>query len=139
MRPFLPFLCAILLTSCSNDDRSVDPGEVNMMNVDALDADMSFDADTSAVNRTETASERRERLREKAKSDPDGADAEAIDNMSRNEVLATAINSAGYLCARVVSAYPVGDKINVECVEYRNGTRRVRYSIDAAAGTVDPR
>ncbi len=56
----------------------------------------------------ESADDRRKRLREKAKSDPDGADAEAIDNMSRNEVVATAINSAGFLCARVTSLQSVG-------------------------------
>ena len=88
---------------------------------------------------TETPDARRKRLREKAKTDPEGADAEAIDNMGQNEVIATAINSAGYLCARVVSAYPVGGNINVECVEYRNGKGRVRYRVDPNAGTVEPR
>lgn len=95
--------------------------------------------EAAAPGKGETAEARTKRLREKAKTDPEGADAEAIDNMSRNEVIATAINSAGYLCARVVSAYPVGGNINVECVEYRSGKGRVKYRIDANAGTVAPR
>ena len=76
-------------------------------------------------------------LREKAKTAPDGADAEAIDNMSRNEVLATAINTAGFLCARVTSVHPAVGNINVECVEYKNGIGRARYRIDPNSGTVE--
>jgi hypothetical protein len=84
----------------------------------------------------ETKVERDQRLREKAKTDREGADAEAIENKSRNEVLATAINSAGYRCARVTAVYSMADNITVECVEYRNGLGRVKYRIDPNAGTV---
>ena len=88
----------------------------------------------------ESAEDRRKRLREKAKSDPDGADAEAIDNMSRNEVVATAINSAGFLCARVTSLQSVGGgQLLVDCTEYRNGTGRVGYRVDVNSGTVEQR
>lgn len=123
----------LALTACSG-------GESESSN---LDDNMMMEAppfDVEVPNTTgETKAERDQRLREKAKTDPEGADAEAIDNMSHNEVLATAINSAGYLCARVVSAYPVGGNINVECVEYRNGKGKVRYTIDPNAGRVEPR
>jgi hypothetical protein len=85
----------------------------------------------------ETASERRDRLRKKAETDPNGADAEAIAGMSRNEVFATAINSAGFLCARVTDAFPRGEDIIVSCVEYRSGSGHVRYRVNARAGTVE--
>lgn len=79
----------------------------------------------------------RAELRERAKTDPEGADAEAIDHMSRNEVIATAINSAGFLCARVTDAYPSGGAIIVTCVESRGGSSRVKYRVDANAGSVE--
>jgi hypothetical protein len=79
----------------------------------------------------------RQELRERAKTDPDSADAEAIDNMSRNELVATAINSAGFLCARVTDMYPSGGAIVVTCVEYRNGSGRAKYRVDAEAGRVE--
>lgn len=77
-------------------------------------------------------------LRKKAETDPEGADAEAIDSMSRNEVIATAINTAGYLCARVTDLYPRGGDIIASCVEYRNGKGRAKYRIDTADMTVTP-
>ena len=77
------------------------------------------------------------KLRERAKTDPDGADAEAIGGMSRNEVVATAINSAGFLCAKVTDLYPSGSDMIVSCTEYRNGRGKVRYRVNASAGTVD--
>ena len=99
---------------------------------------MAPQSDIEAPNSiSETKTERDQRLREKAKTDPDGADAEAIDNMSRNEVLATAINTAGFLCARVTSVHPAVGNINVECVEYKNGIGRARYRIDPNSGTVE--
>jgi hypothetical protein len=78
----------------------------------------------------------REQLREKAKTDPEGADTQAVEQMSRNELVATAINSAGLLCARVTDLYPSGDDIVAHCVEYRSGTGRVVYRINAEAGSV---
>jgi hypothetical protein len=57
--------------------------------------------------------------------------------MSRNEVVATAINSAGFLCARVTDMYPSGGAIIVSCVEYRNGRGRVKYRVHANAGVVE--
>jgi hypothetical protein len=86
----------------------------------------------------ETPQQRQNRLRERAKTDPEGADAEAIDGMSQRELLATAINSAGYLCARVTDYYPSRGDIMVHCREYRNGRGRVTYRVDPVAGTVDP-
>ncbi len=80
----------------------------------------------------------REDLRERAKTDPEGANAEAIDNMSRNEVVATAINTAGYLCARVTRLRPAGGDIIADCVEYRNGSGRVRYRVRTDSMTVEP-
>lgn len=79
----------------------------------------------------------KQQLRERAKIDPDGADAEAIANMSRNELLATSINSAGFLCARVTDMYPRGGDIIVHCVEYRSGKGRVSYRVNAQAGSVE--
>ena len=83
------------------------------------------------------ATERRERQRARAATDPDGADTEAISDMSRNEVVATAINSAGFLCAKVTNLNLSGQDMIVSCVEYRNGTGRARYRVNAAAGTVE--
>ena len=138
MQKFVPFLGSALLAACSGGgSQGEELAEENMMEVD--ENLMSFDLDAAKNETSETSSERRERLRKRARTDPEGADAEAIDSMGRNEVIATAINSAGYLCARVVSAYPVGGYINVECIEYRSGNGRARYRIDANAGTVEPR
>lgn len=72
-------------------------------------------------------------LRKKAETDPAGANAEAIDRMPRNEVLATAINTAGFLCAKVRDTYSVRGGINVHCTEYRSGKGRAKYRIDTAA------
>jgi hypothetical protein len=121
------------LSSCSSESEPTAP-ENAMDDYRQAQRNAIANADVS-----ESAGARRERLHEKAKRDPEGADAETIDSMSGNEVIATAINSAGYLCARIVSAYPVGGNINVECIEYRNGKGRVKYRIDANAGTVEPR
>jgi hypothetical protein len=81
---------------------------------------------------------KKQELREKAKTDPDAADAEAIDAMSQDEVIATAINTAGYLCARVTDSYARNGNIIAHCVEYRNGRGRVKYQIDTASMTVTP-
>jgi hypothetical protein len=51
----------------------------------------------------ETKAERDQGFREKVETDSEAAEAEAIKNIPRNERLSTAIVSAGYLCARVVS------------------------------------
>jgi hypothetical protein len=88
--------------------------------------------------RTASPEDRRQKLREQAKADPDAADAAAIEQMSEKEILATAINSAGYLCARVTEMHPSNGSILVFCTEYRNGSGRVRYRIDPQAGTVEP-
>ncbi len=53
-----------------------------------------------------------------------------VENTSREEIVATAINTAGFLCARVTDMWPSGDDIMVTCVEYRNGRGRVKYRID---------
>lgn len=95
-------------------------------------------ANPCSKSRRELRNERQARLRNKAVTDPDGADAEAISGMSREEVVATAINSAGFLCARITSMYPSGGAIIVNCVEYRNGSGRAKYRVDASAGTVRP-
>jgi hypothetical protein len=108
-----------------------------MMNVD-LNAAVSTTPGNSSAKK-ETTQERKKRLREKAKTDPEGADAEAISHMSREEVVATAINSAGFLCARVTSMSMVGGTMYVDCIEYRSGEGRVRYSIDPNSGTVEQR
>lgn len=80
---------------------------------------------------------RREQLREQAKTDPDGADAAAIGDMSRNELVATAINTAGFLCAKVTDMYPSGGEIVVSCTEYRSGGGRAKYRVDTATMTVE--
>lgn len=85
----------------------------------------------------QVADERRARLRERAKTDPDGADAAAIGGMSRNETVATAINTAGFLCARVTDLYPSGGGIIASCVEYRNGQGKAKYRIDTGTMSVE--
>jgi hypothetical protein len=132
-RVFLIVLAATSIVGCSGE-----PEPTPMDNALAAAQREQMEALERGIA-IESKGDRTDRLREKAKTDPEGADAEAIDNMGQNEVIATAINSAGYLCARVVTAYPVGGNINVECVEYRNGKGRVKYRVDPNAGTVEPR
>lgn len=134
-------LACLLVTGCASE-----PAEKLTQNeqdaADAANAAMNAALNSSQESNTtetveETPAERKARLREKAKTDPDGADAEAIDHMSQYEVLATGINSAGFLCARVTDVqFSNGDMI-VKCIEYRSGEGRVRYRIDAHAGTVE--
>jgi hypothetical protein len=81
---------------------------------------------------------KKEKLQKQAETDPDGADAEAIDSMSREEVVATAINTAGFLCARVTNLHLQNGDILAECVEYRNGVDKARYRIDTGSMTVTP-
>jgi hypothetical protein len=135
MRSVAASIAPLLLLACSADDSQQNVYANVDMNAD-LTAPIAAGGPKAA---RETAEQRKKRLREKAKTDPEGADAEAIANMSRNEVIASAINSAGFLCARVVSAYPAGSNINVDCVEYRSGNGRVKYSIDPKSGTVEQR
>lgn len=80
---------------------------------------------------------RTERLRERAKANPYEADGEAIDNMSRDEVIATAINSAGFLCARVTDIFPSGGDIVASCMEYRSGKGRAKYRINTTTMSVE--
>jgi hypothetical protein len=122
----------LLVGACAKAD-----DDNQMMNVDVNAAVSDQTANSPAKN--ETAQERKKRLRQKAKTDPEGADAEAISHMSREEVVATAINSAGFLCARVTSMNMVGGTMYVDCIEYRNGEGRVSYSIDPNSGTVEQR
>jgi hypothetical protein len=118
---------------------SLDPSTIAQTTVysdsQVVDAGIKVPSVPDAVCKTK----RRDKadLRERARTDPVGADAAAIDNMSREELLATAINSAQYLCARVTDMYPSGDSIIVHCVEYRNGRGRVKYRVDADSGTVE--
>lgn len=77
-------------------------------------------------------------LRKKAQRDPDGADADTISTMSHQEAIATAINTAGYLCARITDLYPQGRNMVATCVEYRNGKGRAKYRIDTENMTVTP-
>lgn len=83
------------------------------------------------------AAEGKRALREKARTDPDGADAAAIAHMPRNEVLATAINSAGFLCAKVREAYLGSGGIVVHCTEFRSGVGRARYKINTSTMEVE--
>jgi hypothetical protein len=112
-------LTALLITACSGGENE---SSENMVRNSA----------------GETKAERDQGFRDKVQTDSEAAEAEAIKNIPRYELLATAIKSAGYLCARVVSAEATGGNINAECVEYRNGLGRARYSIDPAGGRVEP-
>ena len=120
-----------LLASCGSEP-SLPPFTDNLQSLAANGVIESSPASTPTPSPRLT----REQLREKAKTDPDGADAEAIDGMSRNELMATAINSAGFLCARVTDMYPRGADIIAKCVEYRSGKGRVSYRVNAEAGSV---
>ena len=55
-----------------------------------------------------------------------------------DEQIATMINLNGFLCARVVSVRPLGEKdfYAVRCVEYRDGSGVVDYIMNAANGSV---
>jgi hypothetical protein len=76
--------------------------------------------------------------REAVTSHSDQTDARAIAGMSRNETVATAINTAGFLCARVTDLYPdSGGQMIVHCIQYRSGRGRVKYRIDPDAGSVE--
>lgn len=87
--------------------------------------------------RIDQAAERKRKLREKARTNPDGANAAAIAKMPRNEILATAINSAGFLCAKVRDSFPGSGGIIVNCTEYRSGGGRARYRIDTSTMEVE--
>ena len=53
------------------------------------------------------------------------------------ELIATAINLNGLLCAKVVSATPIAvqsDVFVVTCIEYRGGRGRVEYIVNAKTG-----
>lgn len=69
---------------------------------------------------------------------PDKATPEtSFGQRSREENAATMINMAGYLCGRVLEAYPVGNgRIIVRCTIYRSGQGRAKYSIDTNAAEV---
>ncbi len=116
----------LLIGGCSQEPEPVNP-DPPPFDVDVSDSELAAPSTRKS----------KEQLREQAKTDPDGADSEAIDKMSRNEVVATAINSAGFLCARVTDMYPSGGAIVVNCVENRNGSGRVKYRVDANAGRVE--
>lgn len=55
-----------------------------------------------------------------------------------DEQIATVININGFLCARVVSVRPLGEKdvYVVRCIEYRDGSGVADYIMNAATGSV---
>jgi hypothetical protein len=126
------YMALALLTACSGGDRAAGDQQV-MQPADNVTSPVPHNVAAPAAPKHLT----RAQLREKAKTDPDGADAQAIDQMSRNELVATTINSAGFLCARVTNLYPSGDDIITHCVEYRSGAGRVSYRINPGAGSVE--
>ncbi|MDR6833599.1 MULTISPECIES: hypothetical protein [unclassified Sphingopyxis] len=129
---------ALFLTACESAVEREQTSEDAVHSTDEV-TETAADVSARASNLTgETSVQRTDRLREQAKTDPVGADAAAIDNMSGSDVVATAINSAGYLCAKVTQMYPSRGAIIVHCVEYRNGSGRVKYRVDAQAATVEP-
>ncbi len=69
-----------------------------------------------------------------------GSSASAVTDAELKEMTAFIINANGYLCARVISITPTGgaDNYRVSCVEYRDGTGRVSYLMNARAGTARP-
>lgn len=77
-----------------------------------------------------------DRVRGSGGAGPNETDAATIAGMPRNEILATAINSAGFLCAKVRDAYPVRGGIEVSCTEYRSGKGRAKYKIDTSEMSV---
>lgn len=123
-----------LLAGCGDEAAPPTPTAEEKLNAAKAEAILQMNAD----RQNESPEERRQRLREQAKVDPEAADAAAIEQMSEKEIVATAINSAGYLCARVTAMYPSNGAILVYCTEYRNGSGRVKYRVDAQAGTVEP-
>ncbi len=81
---------------------------------------------------SELSAGRKERFQKQAETDSDGANASAVADMSKNEVLATAINTASFLCAKVRHAYPTNGGMIVSCSDYRSGFGRAKYKIDTA-------
>jgi hypothetical protein len=132
----LSILCGVSLTACDNRTDS-------QKNLDNLEA--QYEADILEIRQNamremdqreasgHSAPSATAELRQKARTDSAGADADAIDRMPRNEVLATAINTAGFLCAKVRDTYPVPGGVMVHCTEYRSGQGRAKYRIDTAA------
>lgn len=56
-----------------------------------------------------------------------------------SDFLGFLINSNGHLCARVSNVELVsGTQYEVTCVEYRNGSGRVRYLVDGATNEATP-
>jgi len=53
-----------------------------------------------------------------------------------DETLAGLLMRNGFLCSRVVDKRPSGspNQMEVTCIEYRYGTKRVRYIIDLSTG-----
>jgi hypothetical protein len=53
-----------------------------------------------------------------------------------DEMLAGVLMRNGLLCSRVVDkrGTAIPDQMEVTCIEYRDGSRRVRYILDASTG-----
>jgi hypothetical protein len=51
-------------------------------------------------------------------------------------MLAGVLMRNGFLCSRVVDKRPseIPNQMEVTCIEYRGGTRRVRYLVDLSTG-----
>lgn len=59
-------------------------------------------------------------------------------SQSSAETAATIINLRGYLCGRVIDIYPRGPgQLVVNCVEYRNGSGRVKYLLHTDSASVE--
>lgn len=122
---------SLLLSACDSGANQPDDS------VDAMATEVPVGGSAAEPEATPANKPDKTALREKAKTDPNGADAEAINAMGRNELFATAINTAGYLCARVTDMYPSNGGVIVHCIENRDGSGRVKYRVDASAGTVE--
>jgi len=61
----------------------------------------------------------------------------AMTDAEIKEVAATILNLNGHLCAQVVEIRPlrIQDQYEVTCIQYRGGSGRVRYILNARAGT----
>lgn len=56
-----------------------------------------------------------------------------------SDFLGLLINTNGHLCAKVSNVEPVsGTKFEVTCVQYRNGSGRVRYLVDGTTNEATP-
>lgn len=78
---------------------------------------------------------------DKQRADPQTVQIDGTDRADAKDAVAALINLNGHLCAEPVDVRPLKVRqsaFEVTCIEYRGGSGRVRYIVDAASGTAWP-